>query len=85
MLRNGHRIRRRSLRPGTSRSRIIYNEEYDAFDVEIETKEGWKLEKRFLCMAVEEAPTIHKFYIHFSVLRKINDLQNIGYKVKIDQ
>ena len=65
-------------------ARIIYNEEFDAFDIEIETKEGWELENRFQCMAAEEAPSVHTYFIHFSVLRKIKDLQNMGYKVKID-
>ena len=65
-------------------ARIIYNEKEDTFDVEIETKEGWEIEKRFLCVVAEERPSIHADFIHFSVLRKIKDLQDMGYKVKIE-
>lgn len=65
-------------------ARIIYNKEHDAFDIEIKTKEGWELEKRFLCVAAEGRPGI-TYYIHFSVLRKIRDLQDMGYKIEIDE
>lgn len=66
------------------KARIIYNEEHDAFDVEIQTKEGWNLEKRFQCVEAEKTPRANANFIHFSVLRKIRDLQYMGYEVKIE-
>ena len=66
------------------KARIIYNEEHDAFDVEIETKEGWEREKRFQCVVAEKTPRANAYFIHFSILRKIKDLQCMGYEVKID-
>ena len=66
------------------KARVIYNEEYDAFDIELLSNGEWELSNRYLCKTAEQCPTVNTVYIHFSILRKIADLQHMGYKVSIE-
>lgn len=63
------------------RARIIYNEEFDSFDIEILTNNSWGLESRYNCVASDKNPNPN--YIHFGILRKISDLSYMGYKVEV--
>lgn len=65
------------------RARIIYNEEFDSFDVEIMTEEGWGLDQRYKCQARLGGNESQTNFIHFGILRKIADLNYQGYKVEM--
>ena len=66
------------------KARVIYNAEFDAFDIELFSDGEWELSNRYLCKTIEQCPTVKTVYIHFSILRKIADLQHMGYKVNIE-
>lgn len=66
-----------------NRARIIYNDEFDSFDVEIMTSEGWGLDCRYPCVCKEGQATLGANYIHFGILRKIADLNWMGYDVEV--
>lgn len=63
------------------KARIIYNEEFDSFDVEILTDEGWGLDRRYKCVTREGGNQAN--FIHFGILRKIAELHYQGYKVEV--
>lgn len=65
------------------KARIIYNEEFDSFDVEIMTDEDWRLDQRYLCVYRDGFTNRGKNFIHFGILRKICDLQWQGYTVEV--
>lgn len=67
-----------------NRARIIYNDEFDSFDVEILCiNEGWVLDCRYPCVCKDGQTTLEANYIHFGILRKIADLNWQGYDVEV--
>lgn len=64
-------------------ARVIYNEEHDSFDVEILSNGDWGLESRYPCVCKDGQAILGANYIHFSILRKIADLQWMGYQVEV--
>ncbi len=67
----------------TKKARVIYNEEFDSFDVEILTETGWGLDQRYKCQARLDGNPMQTNFIHFGILRKLADLDYQGYKVEI--
>lgn len=65
------------------KARVIYNENHDSFDVEILTNGEWGLESRYHCVCMDGQAVLGANYIHFGILRKIADLQWMGYRVEV--
>lgn len=74
-----------SMKQTTKKARVIYNEEFDSFDVEIKTEDGWGLDQRYKCQVSSQSRTGEANCIHFGILNKINELQWLGYDVRILQ
>ena len=66
------------------KARVHYNEKFDAFDIEIMTEDGWELASEYSCHKSTLHPDGGANYIHFGILRKIADLQHMGYTVKFE-
>lgn len=66
-----------------NRARIIYNDEFDSFDVEISKNGEWTLDCRYPCVCKEGQATLAANYIHFGILRQIADLNWMGYDVEV--
>lgn len=66
------------------KARVHYNEKFDAFDIEIKTEDGWELISEYSCHKSTLHPYSGANYIHFGILRKIADLQHMGYNVKFE-
>ena len=62
-------------------ARVIYNEEFDSFDVEINTGDGWGLETRYPCHTSTKNPMGNANFIHFGIIRKLEILQACGWKI----
>ena len=64
-------------------ARVLYNKEWDSFDIEIRTENGWELDASYHCFARAGDDENRTNYIHFGILRKIADLKNMGYKIDL--
>lgn len=63
------------------KARVIYNEEYDAFDIEINTGDGWGLETRYPCHTSTKNPMGNANFISFTILKVLAQLEYLGYKI----
>ena len=62
-------------------ARIIYNELHDAFDLEINTGDGWGLDSRYNCHTSTKNPMGDANFISFTILKKLRQLEDLGYKI----
>ena len=63
------------------KARVIYTEQEDAYDIEINTGDGWGLCTRYPCHTSTKNPMGNADYISFRILKEIVHLQNIGYTI----
>lgn len=63
----------------TRKARIIYNSKEDMFEVQINTGDGWGLEKGYRCVAREGGDGTTDF-ISWRIVDTIQKLTALGYK-----
>lgn len=63
------------------KARVVYNNTFDSFDIEILTDEGWGLCTRYTCQNSTKNPDSEPNMIHFSALNKLSELQWLGYHI----
>ena len=62
--------------------RIRYDEENDSFNLEISTNGGktWGLSQSAKCRCCGEEPNGDPSFVHFSIITKMKEAVNIGYR-----
>lgn len=61
------------------KAKIVYNETTDAFEVQINTGDGWGVETIYKCVAREPGGGTN--FISWRILRKLDQLQELGYQI----
>jgi hypothetical protein len=65
----------------TRKARFHYNEKEDMFELQINTGDGWGFCTGYRCFAPAQDPDGEKNFISWTVLEKLNELQNLGYEI----
>ena len=65
----------------TRKAKIVYNQEEDSFEIHINTGDGWGFCTGYRCFAIAKDPDGEKNFISWTVLRKLDELQKLGYEI----
>lgn len=63
------------------KARIKYNDTYDAYDVEINTGDGWGLDRRYHLQKSIKKPEEETCMISYQFIIKMSELQSQGYTI----
>lgn len=63
-------------------ARVIYNEKEDAFEIQINTGDGWGLETSYRFRKDADYPEADADFISWRIIDKLGKLQYLGYKIK---
>ena len=63
------------------KARVIYNENEDTFEVQYTSDGKWVTETSYTCQPSARKPISDSNFIHFSILKKLAILENLGYKI----
>lgn len=63
------------------KARIHYNEKEDAFEIQINTGDGWGLETSYRCRKDAQYPEGDANFISWKILDKLEQLQYLGYEI----
>lgn len=62
------------------KAKVIYNEKEDAFEIHINTGDGWGLCTAYRCFTIAKNPNGEPNFISFTVLKKLAELEQLGYQ-----
>lgn len=62
-------------------ARIIYNEKEDAFEIQINTGDGWGLETSYRCRKDAQYPDGPADFINWRIIEKLSKLKYLGYNI----
>lgn len=63
------------------KAKVFYNEKEDAFEIHTNPGDGWGLCTSYRCFAIAKNPTGEPNFISFTVLKKLAELQYLGYQI----
>ena len=64
------------------KAKVIYNEKEDAFEIWINTGDGWGFSKSYKCQPrANQKDGEENTLIHFSLITTLREMQEYGYKI----
>ena len=63
------------------KAKVIYNEKEDAFEIHINTGDGYGLCTSYRCFTIAKDPNGDPNFISFTVLKKLAELELFGYEI----